>query len=318
MRVGAAFWLNRTGWPRVREAARAAEAAGFDSLWVDDHLLADEGAADDDRLEGWSVLAALAATTRRPTLGLLVGANTFRNPGLTAKLAVTLDHLSGGRAVLGLGAGWFEREHAAYGLDFGAGLGERLDRLEAAAALIRRLLDGETVSADGAPYPMRGAIVRPHPLQRHLPILIGGQGRRRTLRIVAEHADIWNAYGTPGSLMALDAELRRHCTEVGRDQASIERSVTQTVVIRASRGTAEEDFARMVETHGPQPGEDRLDLGGSPREVAAGLAAYEAIGIAHAMWVFRDPFDFETMARLSEVRVELAAIGRRGRPEAGR
>jgi F420-dependent oxidoreductase-like protein len=308
MRFGAAFWLNRTTWPHVREAVSAAEDAGFDSVWMDDHLLVDEGAADDDRFEGWATLAALAPLTRRPTLGLLVGANTFRNPGLTAKLATTLDHLTGGRAVLGLGAGWFELEHEAFDLDFGRSVGERLERLEEAVGLIRSLLDGETVTAVGPHYRLRDAVARPRPLQTHLPILIGGQGRRTTLRIVARYADVWNAYGTPAELAEADAVLRRHCREVGRDQAAIERSATQTVVIRASRAQALTEFARVVADHGPQPGEDRLDLGGTPRDVAEGLAGYHAVGVRHVMWVFRDPFDLETMARLGDVRHHLAAI----------
>ena len=128
MRFGAAFWINRTSWPELRDACLAAERAGWDSLWIDDHLLADEGDSTDPKFEGWTTLSALAVLTERARLGLLVGANTFRNPGLTAKLAATLDHLSGGRAVLGLGGGWFEREHEAFGLDFGSGFGERLDR----------------------------------------------------------------------------------------------------------------------------------------------------------------------------------------------
>ena len=149
MRFGAAFWINRTDWPALRDACLAVEAAGWDSLWIDDHLLADEGDPTDAKFEGWTTLAALAVLTRRVRLGLLVAANTFRNPGLTAKLATTLDHLSDGRAVLGLGGGWFELEHDAFGIDFGSGFGDRLDRLDESARLIRRLLDGERVTHDG-------------------------------------------------------------------------------------------------------------------------------------------------------------------------
>ena len=141
--------IGPTGRASATRAARA-ERVGWDSLWVDDHLLADEGDPADAKLEGWATLAALAVLTQRVRLGLLVAANTFRNPGLTAKLATTLDHLSDGRAVLGLGGGWFEREHEAFGIDFGTGFGERLDRLDEAARLIRRLLDGETVTHDGS------------------------------------------------------------------------------------------------------------------------------------------------------------------------
>ena len=146
MRFGAAFWINRTTWPALRDAVLTAERAGWDSVWIDDHLLADEGEPTDPNLEGWATLAALAALTERVRLGLLVAANTFRPPGPTAKLATTLDHLSNGRAVLGIGGGWFAREHEAFGIDFGSSFGDRLDRLDEAVGLIRRLLDGETVT----------------------------------------------------------------------------------------------------------------------------------------------------------------------------
>ena len=151
----------------------------------------------DAKLEGWATLAALAVLTERVRLGLLVGANTFRNPGLTAKLATTLDHLSDGRLVLGLGGGWFEREHDAFGLDFGSGFGERLDRLDEAVGLIRRLLDGERVTHEGRFYRMHDAICEPRPVQARLPILIGGSGPTKTLRTTARDADLWNAYGSP-------------------------------------------------------------------------------------------------------------------------
>jgi len=302
IRYGAAFWLNRTTWPAVREAAIVAEEAGFESIWVDDHLVADEGPWEDPKLEGWTVLAALAPVTRRATLGLLVGANTLRNPGLVAKLVTTLDHLSEGRAVLGLGAGWLEREHSAFGFEFGSSMGDRLERLEESVALIRRLLDGELVTQRGRFYAFDGASIRPLPVQAHLPILIGGSGRTKTLRTVARHADIWNAFGSPASIAASDEVLRAHCLDVGRNEAEIERSVTQNVVIRGSRQLAMDDYARISAAHLPQSEEDLLDLGGPPAEVAAGLRPYAEAGVGCSIWVFRDPFDLETMRRLPEVR----------------
>ena len=141
-------------------------------------------------------MAALAPITTRVRLGLMVGANTFRNPGLTTKLAVTLDHVSGGRAVLGIGGAWFDREHEAFGIEFGRSPGERLDWLDEGVALMRRLLDGERFSHDGDTYTFTDALAMPRPVQAHLPILIGGSGRRKTLRTVAERADGWNFSGT--------------------------------------------------------------------------------------------------------------------------
>ncbi|HEY5630002.1 MAG TPA: TIGR03560 family F420-dependent LLM class oxidoreductase, partial [Candidatus Limnocylindrales bacterium] len=223
MRFGAAFWVQRTGWPELRDAALAAEAAGFDDLWIDDHLLSDEADWPDPKFEGWTTLAALAAVTTRPRLGLMVGANTLRNPGLVAKMATTVDHISGGRAILGIGAGWFEREHEAFGFAFGSGVGERLDRLVEAVPLIRRLLDGEEVTHQGRFYRFDRAVCAPRPVQARLPILIGGAGPRKTIPLVARSADLWNAYGTPEQLAAADGLLRAACEAAGRDPGEIGR-----------------------------------------------------------------------------------------------
>lgn len=305
MRFGAAFWVNRTGWPELRDAVVAAEEAGFDSIWIDDHLLADEGDWTDGKLEAWTTLAAVAAVTRRARLGLMVAANTFRPPGLTAKLATTLDHISGGRAVLGLGGGWFEREHEAFGIEFGASVGERLDRLSEAVPLLRRVLDGERVDHDGRYYRFRDALCEPRPIQQHLPILIGGAGRTRTLPLVARSADVWNAYGTPDRLVELGAALDRACAEAGRDPATIVRSVNQNVVIRDDPTAAMASWQEVKQLHGPREGEDRPDVVGTPEQVAAELERYAEVGIDESIWIFRRPFDLETMGRLAEVRAML-------------
>ncbi len=154
----------------------------------------------------------------------MVGANTFRNPGHTAKLAATLDHISDGRAVLGIGGAWFEREHDAFGIDFGPTVGERLDRLDEAVGLIRRLLDGERVDHDGRAYRLHEAELLPRPIQPHLPILIGGSGPKKTLRTVARYGDGWNTAGTLDEVAARDAILRRALrgrrSRPGRDRAN--------------------------------------------------------------------------------------------------
>jgi len=303
MRFGAAFWVQRTDWPSLRDAVLEAEAAGFDSIWIDDHLLCDEGDWDADKLEGWGVASALAAVTQRATIGHLVVANTFRNPGITAKQATTLDHLSNGRAVLGIGGAWFEREHEAFGIDFGSGFGERLDRLAEALEIITRLLAGEHVDHEGRFYTMRDAVCAPRPLQDRLPILIGGSGPRKTLPLVARHADIWNAYGTPEALAEKDVMLRERCAEVGRDPAAIERMVNHNVVIRDDLAGAERAWDAYVRT-GVDADEREL-VGGPPEAIAEALRPYIEIGFDHIVWILRAPWDLETIRRMPEVRARL-------------
>ncbi len=311
MRFGAAFWVNRTSWPDLVDATLATERAGWDSLWIDDHLLADEGDPDDPKFEGWATLSALAVLTERVRLGLLVAANTFRGPGLTAKLATTVDHLSNGRLVLGIGGGWFEREHEAFGLDFGAGFGERLDRLEEAVSLIRRLLDGERVTHEGRFYAMSDAVCAPLPVQPRLPILIGGSGPTKTLRTTARHADLWNGYGTPERIAATSEVLRQRCAEAGRPFEAIERTVTVDVVIRDTVDAAQRAWAETAERHGIEArttadGDERgLTVGGPPDVIAEVLAGYAALGVGELIIVFRAPFDLETIERVGEVRAAL-------------
>jgi F420-dependent oxidoreductase-like protein len=315
MRFGAAFWIQRTTWPELLDACLAAEGAGWDSLWVDDHLLTDEGDPSDPKLEGWATISALAAVTQRVRLGLLVGANTFRGPGLTAKLATTVDHLSGGRFVLGLGGGWFEPEHDAFGLDFGSGFGERLDRLDESAALIRRLLDGERVTHQGRFYTMHDAVSAPRPIQERLPILIGGSGPTKTLRTTARHADLWNGFGAPDRVALVSDVLRHRCAEIGRPFDEIERTVTVHAVIRDSERAATDAWAEIARHHGivgrvAADGTERgLTIGGSPADVARYLAAYREAGISEVIVVFRAPFDQQTLQRVGELREALAALG---------
>ncbi len=312
MRFGAAFWIQRTDWPDLRAACLAVEHAGWDSLWLDDHLLSDEADWADPKLEGWAALNAVASLTERVRLGLLVSSTTFRNPGLIAKLATTLDHVSDGRSVLGLGGGWFEQEHVAFGIDFGAGFGERLDRLDEAAMLVRRLVDGERVTHSGRFYAMNDALCEPRPVQARLPILIGGSGPTKTLRTTARYADLWNGYGDPAGIAATSAVLRTRCEEIGRPFESIERTVTTHTVVRDTAALAVEAWAPIAERHGlvdrvAADGTGRgLTVGGSPADVAAYLDGYRRIGVGEVIFVFRHPFDVETIMRVGEVRAALS------------
>jgi alkanesulfonate monooxygenase SsuD/methylene tetrahydromethanopterin reductase-like flavin-dependent oxidoreductase (luciferase family) len=308
VKLGVLLWPQTDSWPAIREAAVRAEAGGADSLWTWDHLNAIVGPWDGPILEGWSVLAGWSQVTTRPTLGLMVGANTFRNPGLTAKLATTLDHLSGGRAVLGIGGAWFEREHEAFGIDFGSGFGERLDRMDEAVMLIRRLLDGERIEAhDGPAYRMHDAVVEPRPVQAHLPIMIGGSGPKKTLRTLARYGDQWNSSGSVAQLRERDAILREHCAAIGRDPETIERTLTIDMVIRDTREAALEAYRAVIAGTGQEYDEAWTRWVGPPEQIADGLRPFLEIGFRHVLIDHPSPYDAETLDRLGEVRRLLEA-----------
>jgi alkanesulfonate monooxygenase SsuD/methylene tetrahydromethanopterin reductase-like flavin-dependent oxidoreductase (luciferase family) len=301
IRFGAQLWSKATTWPDFRDAALAVEASGWDSVWTWDHLMAIFGPWDLGILEGWTTMAALGPLTSRVRLGLMVGANTFRNPGLTAKLATTLDHVSGGRSVLGIGGAWFEREHDAYGIDFGTSVGQRLDRLDEAVMLIRRLLDGERFSHEGRSYTFHDALCEPRPIQARLPILIGGSGPRKTLRTVALRADAWNASGEFEKVRADLEILGEHCREVGRDISTIELTVSFPILLRDRRADAEAAWAEVLTASGSANAGNLPHLIGSPAEVADALRPYVALGFRSIIVRFPAPHDRETIERMHEV-----------------
>jgi F420-dependent oxidoreductase-like protein len=306
VRFGAQLWSQATDWPTFRDAALAAEAAGWDSVWTWDHVLAIFGPWQQPILEGWTALAGLASITRRVRLGLMVGANTFRNPGLTAKLTTTLDQVSDGRAVLGIGGAWFVREHEAFGIDLGASVGERLDRLDESVGLIRRLLDGETVTHEGRFYQFQDALCAPPPIQAHLPILIGGSGPRKTLRTVALRADGWNTSGDLDEVRGKLANLDRHCADVGRDRSEIEMTVSFPIVLRDRVEDAKAAWAGIIGHNGASGAGDVPHLLGSPDEVAAAIRPYVELGFRTIIVRLPAPYDRETIERMSEVGALLA------------
>jgi F420-dependent oxidoreductase-like protein len=209
---------------RIRDAAQAGEAAGFGSLWVMDHLLQlpPLGGPPAPILEGYVMLGALAAVTTKAELGTLVTGVTYRNPAHLAKQIATLDTLSGGRIILGIGAAWFDVEHAAYGWDFPP-VKERFARLDEAVTICRGMLDNETFSFAGEYYRVDDARVVPRPLRR-VPLMIGGSGPKKTLRMVAERADMCNVSGTAEAVGPKLAILDEHCDAVGRPRHEVKRT----------------------------------------------------------------------------------------------
>ena len=219
-------------------AAKAADDMGVDSIWIWDHFYPLFGDPDATHFEAWTVLAAMAVETSKAQLGTLVTGNNYRNPELLADMARTVDHVSGGRMYLGVGAGWFERDYTEYGYEFGTA-GSRLRQLEADLPRMKSRL----------------AKLNPPPMGK-MPLLIGGSGEKVTLRLVAEHADSWNTFGPPENFARLSGILDDWCTKVGRDPAEIER----TVAIGA-------DDVERVERY-TDVGADHIILSGTPFDLA--------------------------------------------------
>jgi F420-dependent oxidoreductase-like protein len=210
-------------WERTLERWRLFERLGFDSAWDCDHYL-QPSRPDGPYLEAWTLLAALAAGTEHIRVGVLVSCNTFRHPVLLAKEAVTVDHISGGRLELGLGAGWYEPEHRMYGIDFPPAR-ELVDRFEEAVQIVDGLFRDEPLTFAGRHYQLAEATFRPGPAQRPRPPLTIGAHGPRMLRIVARYADAWNSFGTTEQIRERNGILDEACAEIGRDPSEVVRSL---------------------------------------------------------------------------------------------
>jgi alkanesulfonate monooxygenase SsuD/methylene tetrahydromethanopterin reductase-like flavin-dependent oxidoreductase (luciferase family) len=301
-RYGILLFSQATTWPDMLDAAKRIDRLGYDHLWAWDHLYAIFGDPYQDFFEGYTLLAAWARETERARLGLLVGANTFRNPGIVAKTITTIDHISGGRAILGIGGAWMEEEHTAHGIDFGSGFGQRLDWMDEATAAMRALLDGETVTSEpGGHYQFDGLVHHPVPVQKRLPIMIGGSGEKKTLRSVAKYADMWNAMGTVDTMRHKIDVLRQHCADVGRDPSEIEFTLGIKATIRDSAEEADKVWRAAME-HNRTPMSDVEDdvtfWNGTPEQLAERLAPYVELGFETMISEHPAPYDVESIERL--------------------
>jgi len=307
VRLGISIWSQGATWASMRETAQLVDRLGYDHLWTFDHLLPNLGDPEAPVHEGWLTLAAWAEATTHPNLGLMVGANTFRNPALVAKMAVTLDHASGGRAMLGLGSAWFELEHRAYGMDFGRGFGERGRWLAEALEIIAPLLRGERVTHHGPHYRTEGLRLNPPPVQAHLPIVVGGHGLT-TLPAAARFADVWSVYPEPDDLLRERfALLREMAAAAGREPAALEGAISTKIVIRDDPAEAERVWRALLRA---QSMEDyrREPWLGPPAAIAERIAHYRALGFGILVVDQLAPFDRETIERLAtEVRPLLGA-----------
>ena len=282
-------------WPMLRQRARLVEELGFDGLWLVDHFWAD-GTPDLDFLEGWTTLAALAEATGRLRLGLMVTCNSYRNPALLAKMAATVDQLSGGRVELGMGAGWADSEYKAYGYDFPS-VGTRLEQLEEGLEIVTRMLRDNRTTFRGRHYRVEDAPNQPKPVQSPLPVTVGGAGEKKLLRLVARHAQRWNCpMNSAHEIERLRGVLQAHCREAGRDVDEIIVSEQTLVVVGADEGAFQAKLAMAKAMLGGFADIDRVAVAGTPRRVIAGLRAKMARGVTDFAVMFGDLGMDETLA----------------------
>ncbi|HEY3211308.1 MAG TPA: TIGR03560 family F420-dependent LLM class oxidoreductase [Actinomycetota bacterium] len=229
MRLGLDVSQHQLDWPELLRRVRFGEEAGFDGAWVFDHFKALYGDRSGPCMEGWTLLAALAASTERIRLGALVTGMTYRHPSILAAEAVTVDRVSGGRLELAVGAAWFEGEHRELGIPFPS-TRERTERLEEGVQVMQLLMTRDGASFEGKHYQLQGATYHPRPVQQpHPPIWIGAGGERRTIPIAARRADVWHSFGSVETLGRKTAVLERAAEAAGRDPASIARATDLSI-----------------------------------------------------------------------------------------
>jgi len=264
------FWPNPSQpYSDVLALAQHVEQTGWDGLWYADHFMPNAEDTSAPWPEAWTTLSALAASVPRLKMGTLVSGNTYRHPAVLAKMAATLDHISQGRAVLGLGSGWQENEHTQYGLPF-YDVAERLARLDEACHVIHKLFKDTKANFDGRFYQLKDATLEPKPIQDPLPLLIGGGGEKVTLRITAEHANSWNVWGTVETLEHKMKILDDHCAGIKRDPKEIHRTAVALLFMS--------DDTEFVEKMKATP-MDMQTIIGTVDEVAEIVKDYERIGV---------------------------------------
>ena len=267
MRFG--FWPSSNQlWNEILSLARHIEATGWDGFWFADHFMPDNEDTTEPCHEVWTILSCVAALVPRIRIGPLVACNTYRHPAVLAKMAATLDHVSSGRLVLGLGAGWQQNEHQAYGLEFDT-VSDRMDRLEEACVVITSLLSRASTDFCGKHYTLKEAPLEPKPLQDKLPLLIGGGGERVTLKITARYANKWHVWGDVATYTHKSQVLDRHCGIINRDPATITRSVCALVYCSQDQ----KKLARLRSQPNEYP-----TLIGTTSEIIDQLSAYKEVG----------------------------------------
>jgi len=302
IRFGVQTGQQNVSWAELTELWSKADGWGYDSLWVFDHfypIFVPDPAGP--CMEGWTLLSALSQHTKRARLGALVNGNTYRNPCLTAKMAATLDNVSGGRFNLGIGAGWFELEHQSFGVDFKTIPG-RLQALDESLRIIKGMFTQDKTSLAGRHYKVVDAVCNPKPLSKpHPPIMIGGQGEKTLLKIVARHADMWNASGDAERMKHLINVINRHGDTVGRDPDEIEKTVMIGLCYRAPKEREEVMMSIIGAMSGQQPQEARKQIMiGDQHECLNTIERYRKAGVTHFIFMAIAPFFLEDFQRFAE------------------
>jgi len=283
-------------WPTMLEIARAAEAGPFESVWVYDHFHTVPVPTQEATHEAWSLMAALAASTSRVRLGQMCTCVSYRNPAYLAKVAATVDIVSGGRLEVGIGAGWYEPEWRAYGYGFPPA-GERIARLDEGVQIMRQLWKTGAATFHGKHFQVDGAICRPLPLQTDgISLWIAGGGERKTLRIAARYASYTNFDGSPGGFRRKSEILAAHCADLGRDFDSVVRSTEYNVVVGATESEVKDRLDWFRAHYAPFVHGDELEnacrglasglLVGTPERIAERLAGMTALGLKYAILYF--------------------------------
>jgi F420-dependent oxidoreductase-like protein len=285
-------------WPTMLDLATSAEAAGWDSIWVYDHFHTVPVPSDEATHEAWSLMAAFAAATERVRLGQMCTCMAYRNPAYLAKVAATVDVISGGRVEMGIGAGWYEHEWRAYGYGFPSAA-DRLGMLDEGVQVFRQAWTTGTATVDGKHYQIDGAIVRPLPLQDGgIPIWIAGGGEKKTLRLAAQYAQYTNFDGTPDTFRHKSAILQQHCTDLGRDFEEITRSSNYNVVIGETEKDVEDRLQWIIDHYRKLAPADQVEryehmfrtgpLVGTPEQIVERLNEAQAMGMTYAITVWTE------------------------------
>jgi F420-dependent oxidoreductase-like protein len=285
----------------MRDTWRLIDELGYDTIWTFDHFFPILSDPTGPCFEGWIALAALAAETSRAQVGVLVTGNTYRHPAVLANMGATLDHTSGGRLIMGVGAAWFEMEHTAYGIPFHS-TAERIRRLDEACEIIKLLWSEKQTTFEGRYYQIKDAYCEPKPLQTpRPPFMIGGAGEKMTLGVVARHADIWNTFGPPAVFRHKIGVLREHCRSVGRNIDEIEISWAGMMRVTDSAAEKEALVNRAARAFGvaPQMIEPGLMIG-SIEEIRSRVAGLIEAGVTHFIPILNAPFDHNSVRRIAE------------------